>query len=88
MSTFMLEKALWDLGDDPHKITAFKKDPETYLDNYILTDRERNQVLNLEVDQMADDGVSTLLTLMVYIMVRGTESFPDYLRKMGQQVPA
>ena len=88
MSTFMLEKALWDLGDDPNKIAAFNTDPNTYLDNYILTDRERKQVLNLDVDEMADDGVSCLLTLMVWIMVRGTESFPDYLRKMGQEVPA
>ncbi|MBV1961015.1 MAG: hypothetical protein KUG52_03420 [Immundisolibacteraceae bacterium] len=88
MSIFMLEKALWDLGDDPHKAAAYRENPNGYLDNYILTDRERNQVINLEVDQMADDGVSTLLTLMVYIMIRGTESFPDYLRKMGQEIPA
>jgi len=88
MSTFMLEKALWDLGDDPHKIAAFNTDPDAYLDNYILTERERKQVVNLDVDEMADDGVSTLLTLMVWIMIRGTESFPDYLRKMGQEVPA
>ena len=88
MSIFMLEKALWDLGDDTHKLAAFNDNPDAYLDNYILTDRERKQVLNLDVDGMADDGVSTLLTLMIWIMVRGTENFPDYLRKMGQEVPA
>ena len=88
MSTFMLEKALWDLGDDPHKLEAYKKDPAGFLGHYVLTDRERNQVISLDVSEMAEDGVSTLLTLMVYIMMRGTESFPDYLRDMGQAIPA
>ena len=44
MSRFMLEKALWDLGDDPHKAAAYREDPNGYLDNYILTDPPRTLV--------------------------------------------
>ncbi|RLA09806.1 MAG: hypothetical protein DRQ60_05815 [Gammaproteobacteria bacterium] len=90
MSMHAVEKAFWTLGKDPEAIEQFKADPDGFLRQFLLTDSERKMIMENDLKSLADQGVNTLLTLMVWPMLNGPEGMPfDYLTHMnGGEPPA
>lgn len=90
MSLNNVERVLWEFGNDPAKIVRFTADPDTYLADYLLTDEERQALRNVDMKWLADRGVNTLLTVMVWPMLKGPEGMPfSYLEHMnGGKLPA
>ena len=90
MSIAAVEKAFWTLGNDPESIVFFKDDPEGYLNQFLLTDEERQMIASNDLKGLADNGVNTLLTLMAWPIINGPEGMPfDYLTHMnGGVAPA
>lgn len=85
MSVHTVERVLWEFGNNPARLEAFRRDPDGYLAPYPLTDAERAMVRNVDLRALSDHGVSNLLTLMVWPLLKGADGMPfDYLIHMNQ----
>jgi hypothetical protein len=79
-----VEKVFWEFGTDPARIAAFRADPEGYLKPYRLEPDEREMIKQVDLKALAERGVSTLLTMMVWPMLKGPEGMPfSYLEHMN-----
>ena len=88
MSIHAIEKVFWEFGKNPRRIEDFMKDPDSYLVPYALDAEERRMIKENDLKALAEQGVSTLLTLMVWPLMNGPEGMPlDYLRHMGGEPP-
>jgi hypothetical protein len=89
MSIHAVEKIFWEFGNNPTRIETFRANPEHYLERYNLTAVEREMVARIDLKALADAGVSTLLTLMVWPLINGPEGMPEeYLAHMrGDPLP-
>nr|ART36839.1 D304 [uncultured bacterium] len=84
MSVHAVEKVFWEFGNKPARIDAFRRDPDTYLKNYALTDQERAMIRGVDLKALEAHGVSSLLTLMVWPLLKGSDEMPfDYLVHMN-----
>lgn len=84
MSVHAVEKVFWEFGNKPARIDAFRRDPDTYLKNYALTDQERAMIRRVDLKALEAHGVSSLLTLMVWPLLKGSDEMPfDYLVHMN-----
>lgn len=85
MSVHTVERVFWEFGNDPQRFEAFRKDPDAYLAAYPLTDEERRMIRNMDLRALSDHGVSNLLTLMVWPLMKGADMMPfDYLIHMNR----
>lgn len=84
MSVHAVEKVFWEFGNKPARIDEFRRDPDTYLKNYALTDQERAMIRGVDLKALEAHGVSSLLTLMVWPLLKGADEMPfDYLVHMN-----
>ena len=84
MSVHAVEKVFWEFGNKPARIDAFRRDPDAYLKNYALTDQERAMIRQVDLKALEAHGVSSLLTLMVWPLLKGSDEMPfDYLVHMN-----
>ena len=84
MSLHAVEKVFWEFGTDPQRIAAFRADPDGYLSGYRLEPDEREMIKQVDLKALAERGVSTLLTMMVWPMLKGPEGMPfSYLEHMN-----
>lgn len=84
MSLHAVEKVFWEFGTDPQRIAAFRADPDGYLKGYRLEPDEREMIKQVDLQALAERGVSTLLTMMVWPMLKGPEGMPfSYLEHMN-----
>lgn len=89
MSLHAVEKVFWEFGHDPERIVQFRADPDGYLAEYRLEPDEREAIKRVDLKALSDRGVSTLLTMMIWPLLKGPEGMPfDYLAHMnGGQLP-
>ena len=87
MSIHAVEKVFWEFGIDPARVGRYKADPDAYLNEYNLTEEERRNIKDINLKALADNGVSSILTLMVWPLIKGPEGMPmSYLKHMsGEQ---
>jgi len=84
MSVHAVEKVFWEFGNKPARIDEFRRDPDAYLKNYALTDQERAMIRRVDLKALEAHGVSSLLTLMVWPLLKGSDEMPfDYLVHMN-----
>ena len=90
MSVSAIERMLWEFGEKEARIEQFKADPDAYMVGRDLTDLEREKVKDLDVSWLVDHGVSSMLTMMIWPMMKGVDEMPfDYLTQMnGGTLPA
>lgn len=85
MSVHTVERVFWEFGNKPARFDAFRKDPDGYLAAYPLTEEERAMIRDVDLHALSAYGVSNLLTLMVWPLMKGTDVMPfDYLIHMNQ----
>jgi hypothetical protein len=84
MSVSAVEKVFWEFGKDPRRIERFRADPDGYLKPYRLEPEEREAIKRVDLKALSDRGVSTLLTMMIWPLLKGPEGMPfDYLAHMN-----
>lgn len=84
MSVHAVERVFWEFGNQPERVSRFNADPEGYLSDYNLTEEEKKNIEDINLKALADSGVSTLLTVMVWPMLKGPEGMPmSYLKHMA-----
>jgi len=82
MSVNIMEKVLWDLSVDRESKRRFQDDPEKFLSRYRLTELERRMIREFDVRGLADEGVSTMLTMGYWMETEGSRNIDDYLKRM------
>ena len=89
MSVNNVERVFWEFGNDPSRLERFYADPDAYLAAYALDADERRSIREVDLKTLADSGVSTLLTLMVWPLMKGPEGMPfAYLENInGGKLP-
>lgn len=83
MSSYMIEKVLWEICNDPQRTPEFNKDPGLYLTRYRLNDEERRMLIQMDVRALAEDNVNPLLIMMAYQQIKGPQAMPEYLAAMN-----
>ena len=85
MSVHAVERVFWEFGNKPALIDEFLADPDAYLAQYpALTADERRMVKSVDLKGLSDHGVSNLLTMMVWPLLKGADGMPfDYLTHMN-----
>ena len=84
MSVNTVERILWEFGEYPERLGQFQANPTEHLASYQLDDVERKALTQFDLKTLAELGVSTLLTMMVWPMIKGPEGMPfAYLEHMS-----
>lgn len=84
MSINALEKALWQLYQCPADTESFRSDAKAYVQDFKLSEAEREKLASLDVMAMISDGANPLLVMMVYQTVNGPHRLPDYFAIVNQ----
>ncbi len=84
MSLYQVQKLVQAVNRDPESRTTFLKSRESFVQEFELTDTERDALVNMRIFDLYDMGVHPLL-LRPFTIIHGV-SEPDYLnaiRKRG-----
>jgi hypothetical protein len=83
MSSYTIEKVLWDLVQKPHTGPAFRADPDPHLDRYPLELSERTLLKSMDVRKLAARRINPMLLMRAWQAVFGKDQFAQYLKKIG-----
>jgi len=84
MSVNSVERILWEFCEYPERLGQFQATPTEPLASHQLDDVERKALTQFDLKTLAELGVSTLLTMMVWPMIKGPEGMPfTYLEHMS-----
>lgn len=84
MSLYAVEKVFWEFGTDYERVGRFMSNPDEYLEAYKLTDEERRAIKEVDLKALVSQGVSPLLTVMIWPILKGPEGMPmAYLNHMA-----
>jgi hypothetical protein len=83
MSTYTIEKVLWDLVQHPQTGPVFRADPDPHLDRYPLELSERELLKKMDVRTLAARRINPMLLMRAYQAMFGRDQFPQYLEKIG-----
>jgi len=84
MSLYYVQKLLYQLNRDEHIRTRFGKDRDTLLEEYQLTDEERNAIADGDIGLLYVMGVNGQI-LMHYAALIGQE-WDEYIEAMREGV--
>ena len=85
MSTNAIEKALWQALSNPKEMQRFREDPQAYLNDFKLDEKERSLMLTWDVGEVVSRGVNPLLLVSAYTAVKGMDTMGEYIMKINQQ---
>jgi len=80
MSLYFLQKVLYDINRDTSMQEGYRNDPETFLNDYKLTDEERTALIKPDIGLLYVLGVNGQI-LMHFAAYHQIE-WDDYLRQM------
>jgi hypothetical protein len=83
MSSYTVEKVLWDLVQKPQTGPEFRANPDPHLDRYPLEPSERDLLKSMDVQALAALRINPMLLMRAYQAVFGKDQFPQYLQRMG-----
>jgi hypothetical protein len=83
MSMFSMERALWELTNNPDNVAQFRTEPDKLLASYQLDEEETDFLKAFNVRAMADRDVSPMLLMLAWFAVQGQDTLPEYLGRMN-----
>jgi hypothetical protein len=83
MSVYAIEKALWDVCNDPGKLALFRSDPQGFTAEYALSEHEASLVRDLQVQSLVAWKVNPMLVMMTWNAVIGADKIGEYLGKLN-----
>ena len=87
MSRNVLERVLHQLSVDRLAKQRFREDPEGFLSRFVLSDSEREMVVNFDVLGLQNAGVNPMLTMGFWQELspsRDMRSYMARLRPLGE----
>ena len=88
MSTYGIEKALWDITRERGQADAFRADAQHFLSAYQIDPSECLRVAALDVRALSDQGVGPMLLMAAWNTLRGPATMGQYLERMNGSPPA
>ena len=83
MSSFAIEKALWQASTNPADAQALRTAPADYLAGFRLDEDERALVLAWDVRALVERGVSPMVLLMAFNAAGAGSDMMDYIRRIN-----
>lgn len=83
MSVYGLEMALYDITTKSPVRKQFIAAPEAAVAGYALEADEQAMLKELDVGRLLDAGVSPMLTLGLWMCLRGPQTLLDYLEAVA-----
>ena len=87
MSSFAIEKALWQATSNPADAQALRADPAQYLSHFRLDDDERALILAWDVQALCARGVSPMVLMMAFNAAGAGSDMMDYIRRINGMPP-
>ena len=84
MSLYGLEMALYDITTKSPVRKQFMAAPDEAVAGYALEAEEQAMLKELDVARLLDVGVSPMLTLGLWMCLRGPQTLPDYLTAVAR----
>ena len=83
MSLYQVQKLVQAVNRDPEARTTFLESRESFVQEFELTDTERNALVNMRIYDLYDMGVHPLL-LRPFTIIHGV-SEPEYLKAIRER---
>lgn len=87
MSSYTIEKILWDLVGQPALAERFRSDIEAFLDGYPLEPSERELVKAMDVQAIAALRINPMLLMRAFQCVYGRDKRSEYLQRLAKAPP-
>jgi aromatic-ring opening dioxygenase LigAB LigA subunit len=78
MSISAMEKALWQIYQNPADTERFGADAQAYVEDFNLDELERSMLVSFDSMAMISHGANPLLVMMAFQTAMGMERFPEY----------
>jgi hypothetical protein len=88
MSTYTIEKVLWDLVGQTQKAEAYRADTDAFLDGYPLAPAEREMLKNMDVQAIVALRINPMLLMRAFQCVHGRDKRLLYLQRLAEQQAA
>lgn len=91
MSINALEKALWQVYQNPADTQRYCTDTHAYLQEFKLDEDECSMLASYDVMAMISHGANPLLVMMGFQTVKGVQRMPEYfgiVNELGGKAPA
>lgn len=84
MSSNAIEKALWQISNNPADAERLRNDPEAYMKEFRLDAEERRLLKSWDVSGLAARDVNPLLLMMAFTAMNGIHKMGEYIQRIHQ----
>jgi hypothetical protein len=88
MSVHAVEKALWDVCNNPESHASYRANAADFVHRYPLSDAEKHMVSGLEVEALTAHQVNPMLIMMTWNAIVGADKIGEYLGRLNTPQPA
>jgi len=79
-----IEKVLWQVHTNPAEAERFRADPAAYIADFNLDPDERAWLTAFDAGAMAEAGVSSMVLMMAFQVLRGPQHMGEYMQSLGE----
>lgn len=83
MSVHAIEAFLWEMQNDDRALEQFNLDPNSKLDEFTLSAKERELLIEHDVRALFNEGVEPMLLFTSWIAMRGFDQVSEYMRQLN-----
>ena len=84
MSINSIERILWQVHTNPLEAERFRADPAAYIEDFNLDPEERTWLTAFDAGAMAEAGVSSMVLMMAFQVLRGPQHMGEYMQSLGE----
>jgi hypothetical protein len=84
VSSYTIEKILWDIVDQTETAEAFRINADAFLDRYPLDPSERDLLKDMDVRTIVALRINPMLLMRAYQSIYGRDKRPEYLRRLAE----
>lgn len=84
MSVNTIERILWQVHTNPIEAERFGADPTAYIKDFPLDPEERTWLTTFDAGAMAEAGVSSMVLMMAFQVLRGPQHMGEYMQSLGE----
>lgn len=86
MSINAIEKAIWQATTNAEAMSAYCADMGKYLEQFLITDNERDLLMTWKLNELVERGVNPGLLLAAFSAIHGRGRRAEYLHAMRENV--
>jgi hypothetical protein len=79
-----IERILWQVHTNPAEAERFRADPAAYIQDFPLDPQEHSWLTTFNAGAMAEAGVSSMVLMMAFQVLRGPQHMGEYMQSLGE----